>query len=367
MKKNLFILLVISFSCVFVNAQPKNKITVLYLLPFHLNTNENYSSIKNSTEIHQMKQFEMMGFWLGAKLALQEFEKSDKNINVIVRDVVTDVNALNKILYDSVLMSKVNMIIGPFYGSLFPIAAEYAKQHNIVIVNPFSTRYDFVENNPLVYKLVPPFASRPERIAEVFLSEPNEYEIILWGDSVISPELIAYKFFFSAQNIPYKELHSLSLHGHLKKSAIIIPFFEHPTKVIYAVHSLVNNEPERNIIVVPEKWLSMSELTEDFYNLPHLYFFTNYFVEEECAAVKHFQADHILFYDAPAELVTFSYQGYDITRYFIDLFFTDFDFSKVNFIPLSYDFNWKHIDGGGFENSKTRLIRVLNLGLEEVR
>ncbi|MCL2289793.1 MAG: hypothetical protein FWC34_03695 [Bacteroidetes bacterium] len=368
MKKKLFLVFIVSLYYLFGNAQSENTVTVLYLLPFHLNEAPvRHSSFKSSAEIHRVKQFEMMGFWLGAKMALQEYEHTDKKINVIVRDAVTDIKALNKILEDSVLMAHVNMIIGPFYGSLFPIAAEFAEQHNIVIVNPFSTRFDFVEGNPYVYKLIPPFSSRPETIAELFLADPDEYSVILWGDSVKSFELQAYKDYFIAHNIHFKEVSNLTLPRNIKNKNLIIAFFQQPTRVIHGVHTLINREEETNVLVVPEKWLSISELTEDFFSMPHLYFFANYFVDNNCSKIQEFQSDHVFNYGAPAELAAYSYQGYDITRYFIDLYFADFDPSEVQFQPLSYQFQWRRILDGGLENSKARLIRVKDLELEEVK
>jgi len=367
MKKKLFIFIVL-LSCLFGNAQSKNEVTILYLLPFHLNESVNHSSFRNSTEINQVRQFEMMGFWLGTKMALQEYESTDKRINVIVRDAVRDVKALNGILEDTVLMENANIIIGPFYGSLFPMAAEFAKERNITIVNPFSSRFDFVVNNPYVYKLTPPFSSRPETIAEIFLSQPNEYNIILWVDSVMTPDLQAYKSYFKEHQIPFKEVRTLILPQNSTKKNLIIAFFDQPTRVIHSVHTLTNNDPENNenIVVVPIKWLSIPELKEDFFKLPQLYFFTNYFIDENSSAVKQFQSDYIFNYEAPAELAAFSYQGYDITRYFIDLYFVDFNPDEVQFQPLSYKFQWRQILNGGFENIKTRFIQVKNLELEEV-
>jgi hypothetical protein len=369
MKKKLFLLLIASFSYLFISAQIKNEVTKLYLLPFHLNeTDIPYSVLKSCEEIHQVKQFEMMGFWLGTKMALHEYDYSNKFINVIVRDAVTDALLLNKILEDTALMMPVNIIIGPFYGSLFPVAAEYAKEHQITIVNPFSTRFDFVQENPNVYKLVPPFLSRPETIAEHFLSLQNEYTITLWGDSVTSPELLAYRYYFNEQNIYFKETNSLTLRLDSKKKNLIIALFDSPERVINSVHSITNLENKADIVVVvPEKWISISELTDDFFKLPHLYYFTNFFVDNNCEKVKRFQSDYLYNYEVQAELISFSYQGYDITRYFIDLFFAEYNIHELHFQPLSYQFQWNQIMNGGFENSKVRLIRVKDLGLEEVR
>jgi len=368
MKKKLFIFIVL-FSYLFGSVQSKNDVTILYLLPFHLNESVNYASFKSSAEINQAIPFEMMGFWLGAKMALQEYEYMDKTINVIVRDAVRDAKVLNKILKDTALMENINIIIGPFYGSLFPVAADFAKEHNIIIVNPFSTRFDFVENNPYVYKLTPPFATRPETIAKVFLSQPNEYNIILWVDSIPTPDMQAYKSYFKEHRIPFKEMHTLTLPENITNKNLIIALFDEPERVIYSVYMLTNNDPEsnvQNIVIVPAKWLSIPELKEDFFNLPQLYYFTNYFVGENSSAVKQFQSDYTFNYGAPAELAAYSYQGYDITRYFIDLYFIDSNTENVPFQPLSYKFQWRRIPNGGFENIKPRFIQVRNLELEEL-
>jgi len=369
MKKKL-LAVVISLLCLLGNAQSKDEVTILYLLPFHLNEGVNYASFRNSAEINQVRQFEMMGFWLGAKLALQEYEYVNIEINVIVRDAVTSAWCLNAILNDNNLMENVDIIIGPFYGSLFSLAAEFAKEHKIIIVNPFSTRFDFVENNPYVYKLTPPFLSRPEMIAQFFLDDPSEYNIILWSDSAKTPELQAYRYYFKEHGINFREVRYLNIPQNIRKKNLIIAFFDEPTRVIHGVHTLINkdiqNTAVQNIIVVPEQWLAVSELTEDFFNLSHLYFFTNYFVDENNEAAQQFQSDYIFYYEAPAELAAYSYQGYDVTRYFIDLYFADFDHDKVQFQPLSYQFKWEQILDGGFENIKTRFIRVKNLRLEEV-
>jgi len=367
MNRKLLLIFIFSISFIFIHAQNKNEITILYLLPFH--SQENFariSSLKSSSEIYQIKQFEMMGFWLGAKMALQEYNYIDKKINVIVRDVVTDLVKLQKIFSDSILMKQVNLIIGPIYGSLFPVAAQYAKDHNIIIVNPFSTRFDFVDNNPNVYKLVPSFIYRPEMLHKVFIVSPDEYNVILWSDSVPTPEMQAYKYYFNKNNIPFKEVCSLYLPQNSTKKNLIIAFFENQTQVIHNVHTILNFDMQNNVLVVPEKWLNISELTDDFYGLSHLYYFANYFADKKNEDVKQFQSDHILYYETPPELAAYSYQGYDITRYFIDLYFADFDADKVNFKPLSYKFNWKHIPNGGFENTIPRLIQIKDFELEEV-
>ncbi len=91
MKKGfLFILFSFCF-LIFSFAQTPKEITVLYLLPLHLEeSNIDVSKIESDFDIYEIPSFEMIGFWEGAKLALKTYEDSQNKINVIVRDVSTD-------------------------------------------------------------------------------------------------------------------------------------------------------------------------------------------------------------------------------------------------------------------------------------
>ena len=45
-----------------------------------------------------------------------------------------------------------DLIVGPFFGKPFAIVEEYAKAHNIAVVNPLSTRKSVIEDSPNVVK-----------------------------------------------------------------------------------------------------------------------------------------------------------------------------------------------------------------------
>ena len=77
--------------------------------------------------------------------------------------------------------------------------------------------------------------------------------------------------------------------------------------------------------------------------------------------------DYIEQYQSPPTLERFSYQGYDITRYFIELMVQNFDSSKVKFEPLSFDFDFVRVNGNGYENTKSRLISFRNYELIEIQ
>ena len=128
---------------------------ILYLIPFEI---DNYTApyIKECEDMDNVRSYQLMGFWNGAQMAIEELGKDETfHFEIVVRDVSNSESQLRKILEDKELMSDVNLIIGPFFSKLFTIAAEYAKQYQIPIVNPFTSRQDVVEGNEFVYKLIP--------------------------------------------------------------------------------------------------------------------------------------------------------------------------------------------------------------------
>ena len=374
MKKSILTLLLVLLSLQNIYSQSPKEITILYLIPLHLSDSLiDINRIESDLDIYDIPSFEMFGFWEGAKLALQTYENSNKIVKVVVRDVATDEKKLQKVLQDEKLMKDVDLIIGPFYGSLFPIASKYAEEHKITIINPFATRIDFVNENRAVYKLIPPLSSRPESLQKNILSKYSDYSVILWYDAEDNIELAAYETYFKTNQIPYTltkvkpETYSLNLTLSSTKHNVIVALFQNQTNVINQMRLLegTHNQFEYSLIF-PEGWLQVSSLDDDFYAMPNMYYFSNYFVDQNSLAVKDFRSDYFATFQSPCQLERYSYQGYDITKYFIDLYFAGFNERDVTYTPLSYKFNFKQWSNGGFENNKVRLIEIKNFEKVEI-
>lgn len=374
MKKTIIILLLSILSIQYTYSQSQKEVTILYLIPLHIDdTLIDVNTINSDLDIYYIPSFEMFGFWEGAKLALQSYENSDITLEVIVRDVTTDEKKLLKILNDEKLMKDVDLIIGPFYGSLFPIAAKYALKHNITIINPFSTRFDFVNNNKAVYKLIPPLSSRPESLHKNIISKHEEYSIFLWYDSKDSLELADYETYFKEAKIPYTlikvkpETFSLNLTLSPTKHNIIVALFQNQTTVINQMRLLNASQNKHEYsLIFPEEWLYVSSLDEDFYSIPNIFYFSNYHIDVNDPIIKEYKSNYVATYQSPCQLERYSYQGYDITKYFIDLYLAGFDEKKVSFIPMSYKFKYKQWSKGGFENNRVRLIEIKEFDKIEV-
>lgn len=374
MKKTFLLLLLCVLSIKFIHSQTVKEVTILYLIPFHLDdTLADVNNINSDLDIYDLASFEMFGFWEGAKLALESYQNSNINIKVIVRDITTDEKKLLKILQDERLMKDVDLIIGPFYSSLFQIASNYAAEHKITIINPFSTKTNFVNENKFVYKLTPSLQSRPESLYKNLISKHEDYAIVLWYDSEENIELNAYETYFKEKQIPYTltkvkpETYSLNLTLSPTKHNIIVALYQNQTNIVNQMRLLEASQDSYDYsLIFPEEWLQVSILDEDFYAMRNIYYFSNVFVDLNNPSIIEYKENFVLTYQSPCQIERYSYQGYDITKYFIDLYLADYNEKKVLYTPMSYKFRFKQWSNGGFENDKIRFIEIKNFEKREV-
>lgn len=374
MKKTFLLLLLCVLSIKFIHSQTVKEVTILYLIPFHLDdTLADVNNINSDLDIYDIASFEMFGFWEGAKLALESYQNSNITIKVIVRDITTDEKKLLKVLQDERLMKDVDLIIGPFYSSLFQIASNYAAEHKITIINPFSTKTNFVNENKFVYKLTPSLLSRPESLYKNLISKHKDYAIVLWYDSEENVELNAYETYFKEKQIPYTltkvkpETYSLNLTLSPTKHNIIVALYQNQTNIVNQMRLLEASQDSYDYsLIFPEEWLQVSILDEDFYAMRNIYYFSNFYVDLNNPFIIEYKENYVLTYLSPCQIERYSYQGYDITKYFIDLYLADYNEKKVLYTPMSYKFRFKQWSNGGFENDKIRFIEIKNFEKREV-
>ncbi|MCQ2286877.1 MAG: ABC transporter substrate-binding protein [Bacteroidales bacterium] len=347
---------------------------VLFLLPFYLENIKSDFVIEKESDIYGNKSFEMMGFWEGAQLALKSYEKDYVRIKVIVRDVAFNVAKLQAV-FTEMESENLDLIIGPMFGKPFELAAEFAKEHKIPIVNPFSNRNDFLVSNPYVYKLIPTLSQRPTALNELLLKGLGDCNIILWtNESTKTKDLPYYEVFFTEKGIATQTVALSSgfsaLKGKLvnnKKNVIIACFEGASVAVIQNMQSLAQLTDEKQIyLVAPESWLDIKNSNFSDLDKLHYHFFANYFVDKKDASAQLFADEYLTEFGSYPDLQRFSFQGYDVTNYFMDLMINDFDLSKVKYQPIGFKFDFKSSPDNGYENQWQRLINMKDLELQEV-
>ena len=119
--------------------------------------------------------------------------------------------------------------------------------------------------------------------------------------------------------------------------------------------------------MIPEEWLKANEAETENFNKLNIHYFSNYYVDYQNDNTLLFISDFIERYDSPPDLSRFSFQGYDITRYFVNKIMTPSDSIQSNFNPISFDFQFNKIENGGYENQKGRLLQIENFQEAEIK
>jgi len=341
-----------------------SELKILYLIPFE---SDSYTSpiVRNSEDMGQVRSYQMMGFWNGAQMALEELSK-DRNISfdIVVRDVSNNEKQLRAIMEDTELMRGVDLIIGPFFGKMFSIAAEYAKQYRIPIVNPFTSRRDFMVDNEYVFKLMPALESRPAMIA-FMAQQTGASPIIIYGDSNSQDkEMTAYLRYFQENNVDFELIPNASsvvTRISQTKPSIVITFYNNPAINLIISRNLLYSQKTDNLtFVVPESWLESKTYDIEYYSKLNLHFFSDYYIDYEAEKTKIFINDYTEKYGVAPSLASFSFQGYDITRYFVELVFNYLDLDRVKVSPIAFPFTFDKLPNGGYENVNVQFLEVKN-------
>lgn len=347
---------------------------VLFLLPFHTENAEKQMELKNVDDFYRNESFQMFGFWEGAKKALKEYEKDYVNLKIIVRDVCEDETKLQQILQE-IEDENIDLIIGPMFSKPFAIAAEFAREHKIHIVNPFTNRTDFLNDNPYVFKLTPALSSRPEALNNLLLNKLQTYNLIFWTNGKKDTgDLPYYEIYFNEKGIPYSTVTIAEGANALKQKIkrgqpnVVLAFFENANVSIIQSLQTLDMSTEEIYLIAPESWMNIKNIDMTTFNNAHYHYFTNYFVDKKTDAVQLFDDEYVTEFSSYPSLERFSYQGYDVTNYFINLTINNFDLSKVKYAPISYDFEFPVGDhnANGLENKKQRLITIEDFQLKEV-
>ena len=354
-----------------LSAQPTvEKKTILFLIPFYSNEYNSTAatSVRSSNDIYSINSFLLMGFWAGAKVALDEYAEQNIPLEIIVKDVTEDESKLISIMEDENLMEKVDVIIGPFFSKPFGLAAKYAKKYGIPIVNPFTNRRDILNNNEYVYKLTPTISIRPAMIAYQAERYP-QHNIILYEDTAIkNTEQSIYIQYFKENNIPFTHVQSQSqIINNLQTGAnnIILTFGSNTAKIMVLSRDLLYKAKNEDIIlVVPDEWLKSNTYDVEYYSKLNLHFFSNYFVDYSDPETQIFIQKYKDKYKSIPTMDNYAFQGYDITRYFIELARNDGDIDRVKINALSYPLSFDKVKDGGYENVNVHFLEIFN---DEIR
>lgn len=133
------------------NASKRYKVALM--VPLYLNSLESLNVSKEQVhKAQKSRSMRFLQFYEGFKMAAEQLtQRSGLHLDLTVIDVTDNVSTATSAL-SQIQGKELDMIIGPFFGKSFEIIEEYAKEQNILVVNPLSTREIIIEGNPNVVK-----------------------------------------------------------------------------------------------------------------------------------------------------------------------------------------------------------------------
>ncbi len=159
------------FSKEFLEVQKLEKDTSLITNIAHYEASKKKVSIGSS----------FVEFYEGVLLAVDSLKNSVKSIKIIVRDTERDTNTVKRIIRE-LEHFKPDIIIGPVFPENLKLVSDFARQNQIIIVSPLSSRTDLVDNNPFIIQAIPSRQTELDVWAD-YISQYYDKNIILVHNS----------------------------------------------------------------------------------------------------------------------------------------------------------------------------------------
>lgn len=142
-------------NCVAARENASRRYNVALMVPLYLNDVSNLEiSKENAHKAQKSRALSFVQFYEGFMMAVDALEDQGLKMDLTVIDVTDNVSTAERAL-SQIRGKDYDMIVGPFFGKSFAVIEEYAKAHNIVVVNPLSTRESVIVDNPNVVKVKP--------------------------------------------------------------------------------------------------------------------------------------------------------------------------------------------------------------------
>ncbi len=164
----------------------KRRYKVALLVPLYLNDVEGLGISKdNLSKLQKARSLSFLPFYEGFIMAAERMVAEEGlKLDLTVIDVTENVSTAQHAL-EQIERQHFDMIVGPFFSKSFAIIEDYAKAHDILVVNPLSTRNEVIEGNANVIKLKPPMSGQILDVAYLVRNHyPNANVFILSREKV---------------------------------------------------------------------------------------------------------------------------------------------------------------------------------------
>jgi len=358
--------------------EKKEEYTIAFFLPFHAdeaNAIELEKIIKGDAQF-STKTNVALQFYEGAILAIDSLKKQNLNAKIFFYDV-DEKDSLSMIaILKKPELASMDLIIGPLYGSSFMPIANFAKEHEIAIVSPFTQVNKILFNNPYVSKVSPSITLHVEQMAHFVVDTFKTQNIILINNSN-TKEISFFNAFRNTANADLLKAGVLpsdtvkiasglsnmqSMLSASKLNIIILPSNNQSYVTEFISHlNSINREKFKIVLFGLQNWMNYDNLDFEYLNNLSLHIPANTFVDYKNASTQNFIQTYRSKYKTEPEM--YVYQGFDVAYCFISLlqkegsgFLKQLSANKYSGISSNYQFA-QFPSESGFENKFVYILK----------
>jgi ABC-type branched-subunit amino acid transport system substrate-binding protein len=210
------------------NARPKGYFNVAVMFPFRVDEFSPDKRLRANQYVYDL--------YSGIKQAKAKLQEEGITVNLFAYDLDNDANKALE-LVNSPAFSQTDLIIGPLYVEPNRIAAAFANQKNILLLNPIATSSDLVANQPMAFLAQPSLNHQAEKVAEFARTLNGSRRVAIYFGSARKDSLlaVAYQNELKRQNYQVVELKKVSSSAQAMADAMQFSGTATPTRTATAV------------------------------------------------------------------------------------------------------------------------------------
>ncbi len=362
--------------------QPERIPTDTELFQANAKKAERYKSIRAALvlpfyDVARSESARMVEYYEGFLMAVDSLKRTGTSIDLYAYNSGSEKSSLNSLLARPE-MKEMDIIFGPLYQSHIKPLADFAKQNDIRLVIPFTSKDNTVFRNPQVYQINTPQSYLYSEVYEHFIRQFAKANIIFieatQGAKDKADFIKGLKEELRGKGIAPKTINEnataaslASLLAEGRENVFIPTSGSNLTliKILPQLTLLVRDNPEQSIHLFgyPEWQTYTKDHLEAFFELD-TYFYSSFYTNNLLPASVRFNRRYQQWYgkDMEERYPKFGMLGFDTGYFFLkglSAYGTEFekDIQQLNLVPIQTGFKFQRVNNwGGFINRKVFFV-----------
>lgn len=252
----------------------KERYKIVVMAPFYLDYGKGYSEYVSNMAVH---------FYMGAQMAIDSLKQKGLKADIEFIDTKNDSTHIEALIKSGKLKD-VDLIIGPFFPKQQKLVADYCKSAKIRMLSPVSISEGVIEDNRLVYAVVPSDKDLMRYTAQHIKQTDPKANVVL-VQVTKEADLVLYNEFKSEFGPGLKEssmdnVKNLIIRG--SKNIFIVPTNDKNTamKFMNTLNKSAFRSTSDNLVVYGTKdWMNFSDVNGFYRDKFNFHFVSNTFLD----------------------------------------------------------------------------------------